>query len=54
MAVERGVVRYYRNGTILYTSLAAPTYPLLLDTSINSTGGKVYNAYICSAGTAKR
>ncbi len=47
VAVEGNRVNYYRNGTVLYTSSATPTYPLLLDTSINSTGGKVYNAYIC-------
>src|SRR2546423_7414278 len=33
VSVESGVVKYYRNGTLIYTSTASPTYPLLLDTS---------------------
>ena len=38
MAVESGVVKYYRNGTLLYTSTQTPTLPLRVDTSIYSTG----------------
>jgi hypothetical protein len=54
VAVESGVVKYYRNGGLVYTSSASPTYPLLVDTSINSTGGRVSNVYICGnlGGTA--
>ncbi|MFL5733431.1 MAG: hypothetical protein ACJ78Q_09525, partial [Chloroflexia bacterium] len=50
VGVQAGVVRYYLNATPVYTSSLSPTYPLLLDTAINSLGGQVYNAYIC--GTA--
>jgi hypothetical protein len=46
IAVESGVVRYYRNGTLLYTSLVAPTLPLLVDVSINQVGGTVTNAVV--------
>jgi hypothetical protein len=49
VSVESNVVKYYRNGALVYTSTAAPTYPLLLDTAINSSLGKVYNAFICGA-----
>ena len=53
--VQGGVVRYYLNNVVVYTSGVAPTYPLLLDTAINSMGGKVYNATICAASfTARR
>lgn len=48
VAVENGNVVYRRNGALLYESLAAPTYPLLVDTSFasNSTLG---NAVIAGA-----
>src|SRR6266536_1035622 len=36
VAVEGGVVKYYRNGVLLYTSTVAPQYPLLVDTSLNT------------------
>src|SRR5205807_299916 len=49
VAVESGVVKYYRNGVLVYTSAMAPTYPLLFDSSINSRFGKIYNAYICGS-----
>jgi alpha-tubulin suppressor-like RCC1 family protein len=31
--VESGVVKYYKNGTLLYTSSVSPTLPLRIDTS---------------------
>src|SRR4029077_19130358 len=34
VAVESGVVKYYRNGTLGYTSGVSPTLPLRADTSI--------------------
>jgi hypothetical protein len=49
VAVESGVVKYYKNGALLYTSTVAPAYPLRLDTSISTTNGNVTNAVI--AGT---
>ena len=45
-----GVVKYYRNGTLLYTSLAVVKYPLYLDSSIKTPGGKLVDALLC-AGT---
>jgi hypothetical protein len=34
VSVEDGVVSYWKNGGLLYTSLTAPTYPLILDVSL--------------------
>jgi len=36
VAVEGGVVRYYRNGTLLYTSSVTPAYPLLVDSAVGT------------------
>jgi RHS repeat-associated protein len=44
VAVEGGVVKYYRNATLLYTSTVAPQYPLLVDSSI-STGSTGVNQF---------
>jgi alpha-tubulin suppressor-like RCC1 family protein len=33
-----GVVRYYNNGTLLYTSGVTPSYPLRVDASLNTVG----------------
>ena len=46
---QAGVVRYYLNNQLVYTSTAAPTYPLYMDSSIWNVGGKVQNAQICGA-----
>jgi hypothetical protein len=46
VAVESGVVKYYRNGVVLYTSTVSPTYPLLIDTSFWSPGATVTSAVI--------
>src|SRR3989344_8453740 len=48
VAVESGVVKYYKNGTIFYTSSQVPSYPLLFDTSLHHTGTTVTNAKIFS------
>ena len=46
IAVEGGVVKYYQNGVVKYTSGQAPVYPLLLDTMIGTVGAGVQNAVI--------
>jgi parallel beta-helix repeat protein len=48
VAVELGVVKYYKNGILLYTSTVAPTYPLLIDTSLYSPGARITNAVIAA------
>ncbi|MFL5732520.1 MAG: hypothetical protein ACJ78Q_04905, partial [Chloroflexia bacterium] len=52
VSIESGVVKYYKNGVVFYISSAPAKYPLLLDTAINSSGGQVYNAFICGANIA--
>ena len=44
VAVEGGVVKYSKNGVLFYTSTVAPTYPLLVDSSLLSAGTTVTNA----------
>ncbi|MGB7924537.1 MAG: hypothetical protein WCF57_14950 [Pyrinomonadaceae bacterium] len=44
VAVESGVVKYYKNGTVLYTSTVSPSYPLVVDTSLNTPGATITNA----------
>lgn len=34
IAVESGVVNYYKNGSVFYTSTASPVYPLLVNASL--------------------
>ncbi|MBI4526179.1 MAG: fibronectin type III domain-containing protein [Deltaproteobacteria bacterium] len=51
IAVESGAVKYYKNGGLLYTSTVAPTYPLLVDTSIYNLNGTLSNAVISTAAT---
>jgi hypothetical protein len=46
VAVSGGVVRYYRNGTLLYTSTTAPEYPLLVDTALYTPGGTLSTVMI--------
>jgi len=44
--VTGGVVTYWRNGVSFYTSALAPTYPLLLDTSLKTPGATIFDAAI--------
>jgi len=53
VSVAGEVVRYYRNNALLYTSAVAPHYPLQVNTAINSMGGRIANAYLCSAGVTR-
>lgn len=46
IAVESGVVKYYKNGALFYTSAQTPSYPLLADTSLWSAGSTIANAVI--------
>ena len=52
LTVDSGVVRYWRNGAVFYTSAALAQYPLLADTSLhtlNATSG-VEDAVIAGVG----
>jgi hypothetical protein len=46
VAVEGGVIKYYKDGVLLYTSTSAPTYPLLVDTALYTNGATIKNAVI--------
>ncbi len=48
ISVELGIVNYYRNGALIYTSALAPTLPLLADVSISNVGGRVTNAVVAN------
>jgi hypothetical protein len=52
VAVESGTVRYRKNGTLLYSSLGVPLFPLLVDTSLYSPGATLSNAVIAGNLTA--
>lgn len=43
IAIEGGVVRYFRNGTPIYTSAGVPHHPLVVDASIFSAGTVITN-----------
>jgi hypothetical protein len=43
IGVESEVVRYYKNGQLIYQSTRAPVYPLSVDTSLFHLGATVNN-----------
>ena len=49
VAVEGGLVKYFQNGALKYTSAVAPTYPLLVDATLDTLGDAVQNAVITIA-----
>ena len=49
--VENGVVSYLRNRVVFYTSAVAPTYPLLLDTSLRTPGTSILDARLVAGYT---
>jgi hypothetical protein len=48
ISVESNVVKYYRNGVLIYTSALVPSLPLFPDVSINQVGGTVTNAVVAN------
>ena len=50
IAVESGVVKYYKNGAVFYTSGVAPSYPLLVDTSLFNAGASFGTVTLSTAG----
>jgi RHS repeat-associated protein len=49
VAVEGGVVKYYRGGQLFYTSTIPPVFPLLVDTSIHTPQATILDAVISGA-----
>jgi RHS repeat-associated protein len=52
VAVESGVVKYYRNGTLFYTSTVSPVYPLIVDTALYTNGYPISNVVISTSASA--
>jgi hypothetical protein len=46
VSIEGGAVKYRRKGNLLYSSTIAPTYPLLVDTSLNFPNATISNAVL--------
>jgi exonuclease III len=46
IAIEGGVVKYYKNQTLVYTSQMIPTFPLIVDTSLKTIGARVLSPTI--------
>ena len=55
VAVEGGVVKYRKNGVLLYTSAVTPTFPLLVDSALYGTGNTLSNVVLSlgASGAAK-
>lgn len=46
VAVESGVVKYRKNGSVVYTSSVSPSYPLVADSALWSNGSTINSAVI--------
>lgn len=46
VAVESGVVKYYKNDVLVYTSKVAVTAPMVVDTSMSTVGATVSSAIV--------
>ncbi|MCA6078786.1 T9SS type A sorting domain-containing protein [Fulvivirga sedimenti] len=51
LGVEDGVVKYYKNGVLLYISNDAPTLPLLVDVSMNDQGAAINDVTVVNGNT---
>jgi len=52
IAVESGVVNYYRNNTLFYTSRVAPSYPLYLKAITIPASGQITNVTLTAGAAA--
>ncbi|MBI3491894.1 MAG: hypothetical protein HY047_08955 [Acidobacteria bacterium] len=50
IAVTGGKVTYAKNGTVFYVSAVAPAYPLLVDTSLETTSATLSNVVMSGVG----
>ncbi len=46
VSVEFGVINYYRNSDLFYTSLTSPSLPMIVDASIYSNGGTLQDVTV--------
>ena len=51
IAVEGGVVSYYKNSVRLYRSQIAPAYPLLVDTALLTMGATIQSVVLAQGGS---
>ena len=49
IAIAGGKVQYSKNGSVFYTSAAAPSYPALVDTSLFNANAELWNVMIAGA-----
>ena len=49
ISVESGVVKYYKNGALFYRSGIQPSYPLLVDTSLENLGATLTGVVLYKA-----
>ena len=52
MAVEGGVLKYRKNGALLYTSLVTPSSPLSVDTALYENGATLSNVVLSGGSGA--
>ncbi len=52
IAIEKGAVKYYKNGALIHTSLQPPAYPLAASVALGSAGARL-SASITTAGAAR-
>ena len=46
VAVTGGIIKYYKNSALIYTSTVKPTYPLAVSASFINVGGTITNAVV--------
>ena len=51
IAVENNVVKYYRNGTMIYISSVSPTLPLYVDVSLRNVGATATAVQVANGNT---
>lgn len=51
ISIEGGVVKFYRDGTVFYTSQTKPNYPLVVDTTFLDLNGAISNTVIATGTT---
>ena len=52
VGLEGGVVTYRRNGTLLHASTRTPTYPLLVDTALNTPSATISGVFLTATAAA--
>jgi hypothetical protein len=46
VSIENGIVRYYHNDNLIYTSNKTPSFPLRVGVALYSNGSEINNAFI--------